>query len=191
MLREAIPNLLTIIAPRHPERGDAVSSLLRENGLTHSRRSLKQAVSSGTQVYLADTIGELGLFYTVAPLSFIGGSLVSHGGQNPIEAIKLGSAILSGPHTFNFTEAYQVLARYDGYKIVGGLEDLAAELRVLFENPAQAAEMKNRAAAAIGTLEGAMERTLAVLEAYYPALGGSERNSRIANPEAGVTEHAA
>ena len=105
----------------------------------------------------------------LAPLSFIGGSLVAHGGQNPIEAIKLGSGILSGPHTFNFAETYSVLQRFEGFKLVAGPEDLAAELKRLFENPAEAEEMKHRAAAAIGTLGGALEKTLEALKPYLPA----------------------
>ncbi len=167
-LRNAVPSLLTIIAPRHPDRGEAIAALLGERRLAVARRSAQEPVGETTQIYLADTIGELGLFYSLAPLSFIGGSLVHHGGQNPIEAIKLGSGILSGPHTFNFTETYTVLRRYEGLRLVGGPDDMAAALRSLFENPAEAAEMKRRAAAAIGTLGGALEKTLEALKPYLP-----------------------
>lgn len=169
MLRNAIPSLLTVIAPRHPARGDAIASLLGERSLTVARRSTRDPLSDNTQVYLADTIGELGLFYKLAPLSFIGGSLVVHGGQNPIEAIKLGSGILSGPHTFNFAETYDVLQRYDGCKLVSGPEDLATALKELFENPESAAEMRRRAVAAISTLGGALDKTLEALKPYLPA----------------------
>lgn len=168
MLQGAIPNLLTVIVPRHPERGEAIASLLAERRLAVARRSANDSVSSRTQIYLADTLGELGLFYTLAPLSFIGGSLVVHGGQNPIEAIKLGSGILSGPHTFNFAETYQVLQRYEACKLVGGPDDLATALKTLFNDPAAAAEMKRRASLAIGTLSGALDRTLEVLKPYLP-----------------------
>ncbi len=169
MLRSAMPSLLTVIAPRHPSRGEAVASLLAERNLQAARRSAGEAVRDDTQVYLADTIGELGLFYRLAPLSFIGGSLVSHGGQNPIEAIKLGSGVLSGPHIFNFHETYQVLERYQGCRLISGPDDLATALKALFENPAEAAEMKRRASAAIGTLSGALEKTLEALKPYVPA----------------------
>ncbi len=169
MLQSAIPSLLTVIAPRHPDRGEAIAALLGERHLKIARRSAHEPVRDTTQIYLADTIGELGLFYSLAPLSFIGGSLVGHGGQNPIEAIKLGSGVLSGPHIFNFAETYAVLQRYEGCRLVGGADDLAAALRWLFENPAEAAEMKRRAASAIGTLEGALEKTLDALKPYLPA----------------------
>jgi 3-deoxy-D-manno-octulosonic-acid transferase len=169
MLQSTMPSLLTVIVPRHPDRGEAIAALLADRRLTVARRSARSVVSDTTQIYLADTIGELGLFYKLAPLSFIGGSLVVHGGQNPIEAIKLGSGILSGPHTFNFAETYDVLQRYDGCKLVAGPEDLAAALKELFENPADAAEMKRRAVAAISTLGGALEKTLEALKPYLPA----------------------
>ncbi len=166
MLRGAMPSLLTVIAPRHPERGTAVAQLLGAQGLSSARRSQREAVSDSIEVYIADTVGELGLFYGLAPFAFVGGSLVAHGGQNPIEAIKLGSGVLSGPHTFNFAETYQVLQRYQGFRLVAGADDLAATLQALFDNPAEAAEMKRRAAAAIATLAGALEKTLNALEPY-------------------------
>ncbi|MGO8952949.1 MAG: glycosyltransferase N-terminal domain-containing protein [Rhodomicrobium sp.] len=169
ILQSTIPTLLAVIVPRHPERGEAIATLLGERQLTVAQRSAGEPVTGKTQIYLADTIGELGLFYKLAPLSFIGGSLVAHGGQNPIEAIKLGSGILSGPHTFNFAETYSVLQRFEGFKLVAGPEDLAAELKRLFENPAEAEEMKHRAVAAIGTLGGALEKTLEALKPYLPA----------------------
>ena len=174
MLQNAMPSLLTIIAPRHPDRGEAIAALLAGRRLTVARRSHHEPISESIDVYLADTIGELGLFYSLAPLSFIGGSLVHHGGQNPIEAIKLGSGILSGPHTFNFTETYTVLQRYEGLRLVGGAEDMASALRSLFENPAEAAEMKGKASAAIGTLGGALEKTLEAIEPYLPQPAASQ-----------------
>jgi 3-deoxy-D-manno-octulosonic-acid transferase len=169
LLQRAIPALLTVIVPRHPERGEAIASLLRERRFSIAQRSIGLLVTPATQIYLADTLGELGLFYKLAPLSFIGGSLIAHGGQNPIEAIKLGSAILSGPHTFNFSETYEVLRRYEGFRLVSGPEDLAAALKRLFENPQEVEEMKHRAEAAIGTLGGALQKTLDALKPYLPA----------------------
>jgi 3-deoxy-D-manno-octulosonic-acid transferase len=186
MLQNAMPSLLTVMVPRHPDRADAIKALLAQQGLSVARRSAGELVSEKTQVYLADTIGELGLFYALAPLSFIGGSLVGHGGQNPIEAIKLGSGILSGPHTFNFAETYSVLQRYEGFKLVTGPDELAATLRQLFENPTEAAEMKRRAAVAIGTLGGALEKTLDALKPYLPDSSGS-----LAPKHVLLAEHAA
>ncbi len=169
ILQSTMPSLLTVIVPRHPERGEAITSQLHGQHFRVARRSAGEPLSTNTQIYVADTLGELGLFYRLAPLSFIGGSLIAHGGQNPIEAVKLGSGILSGPHTFNFTETYTVLQRYEGFRLVSGPEELAAALKGLFENPQEAEEMKRRAAAAIGTLGGALEKTLEALRPYLPA----------------------
>ncbi len=169
ILQSTMPSLLTVIVPRHPERGEAIALALNAKRFTVARRSAGEPVSANTQIYVADTLGELGLFYKLAPLSFIGGSLIAHGGQNPIEAVKLGSGVLSGPHTFNFAETYKVLQRYEGFRLVSGPEELAAALKHLFENPQEAEEMKRRAAAAIGTLGGALDTTLEALKPYLPA----------------------
>ncbi len=186
ILQSTMPSLLTVIVPRHPDRGEAVASLLNGRHFSIARRSAGEPIGPNTQIYLADTIGELGLFYKLAPLSFIGGSLITHGGQNPIEAIKLGSGILSGPHTFNFAETYTALERYEGFRLVSGPEDLAAALKRLFDNPQEAEEMKRRAAAAIGTLGGALEKTLEALKPYLPDPGSSP-----AAPSEHTAEHAA
>lgn len=168
ILQETLPPLLTVIVPRHPERGGDLVAALKAKNFSVARRSVGEPVCTDTQFYVADTIGELGLFYKLAPLSFIGGSLIQHGGQNPIEAVKLGSGILSGPHTFNFAETYAVLQRHEGFRLVTGAEELAAALKKLFENPQETEEMKRRAAAAIDSLSGALETTLNALKPYLP-----------------------
>lgn len=98
------PGLVTLLVPRHPERGPEIAALLRADGLKVSQRSLGEAPAPGTQIYLADTIGELGLWYRMAEVVFMGKSLVPKGGQNPLEAAKLGCAILAGPHCDNFKQ---------------------------------------------------------------------------------------
>ncbi len=97
-LRGKFPNLLTIIAPRHPARGDSVAEIAKVAGLTVALRSQRAQPMPDIGVYVADTLGELGLIYRLAPIVFMGGSLATHGGQNPIEAIRLGAAVLHGPH---------------------------------------------------------------------------------------------
>ncbi|WP_198377532.1 3-deoxy-D-manno-octulosonic acid transferase [Neoroseomonas rubea] len=96
------PGLLTIIVPRHPERGAEVAALAGD--LPLARRSLGEDPGPDTAVLVADTLGELGLFYRLAALAFVGGSLVPHGGQNPLEPARLGCPVLLGPHTWNFAE---------------------------------------------------------------------------------------
>lgn len=98
------PRLLTVIVPRHAVRGDEVAQLLAGAGLRCARRSKGEAIGADTQIYLADTMGELGLFYALCPVAILGGSFVRTGGHNPIEAAQLGAAIIFGPHTYNFSE---------------------------------------------------------------------------------------
>ncbi len=100
------PEALLILAPRHPDRSEEVAQLIADSGLSVSQRSLKQRIDASTAVYLADTIGEMGLWYRIAPVSFVGGSLEPIGGHNPFEPAALGSAIIHGPHVENFDDIY-------------------------------------------------------------------------------------
>src|SRR6476661_6306197 len=99
-LRRRFPGLLTIIVPRHPHRGAEIAELARAATLTPALRSRGETLDARTDIYVADTMGELGLVYRLSPVVFMGGSLVEPGGQNPIEPIKLGAAILHGPHVW-------------------------------------------------------------------------------------------
>src|SRR5215831_17439776 len=100
-LKVTCPDLLTIIAPRHPERGPAIAEIAATAHLQSALRSRGASPACGIDIYVFDTLGELGLIYRLAPIVFMGGSLVRHGGQNPIEAIRFGAAILHGPHVSN------------------------------------------------------------------------------------------
>ena len=103
---QSVLRLMVILAPRHAERGDAIASALRAKGCNVAQRSAGQDPQPETTVYLADTLGELGLWYRLAPVSFVGGSLVDKGGHNPFEPAALGSAIIHGPHVRNFADIY-------------------------------------------------------------------------------------
>ena len=113
-LRETRSNLLTVIAPRHPARGESIAEMARAAGLSAALRSRDELPESMVDIYVADTLGELGLIYRIAPIVFMGGSLASRGGQNPIEAIRLGAAIVHGPHVWNFAEIYAALDAAQG-----------------------------------------------------------------------------
>ncbi len=108
-LRHRWPSLLTLIAPRHPKRADEIAGVVTGHGLTVCRRSAGSLPAGNTDVYLADTLGELGLLYRLADISFVGGSFSGHGGHNPIEPARLGSAILYGPDMGNFSEVVTAL----------------------------------------------------------------------------------
>jgi 3-deoxy-D-manno-octulosonic-acid transferase len=168
MMKAALPNLLTIIVPRHPERGPLIAEQLKTAGLTFALRSEGKLPELGTDIYVADTIGEIGLFYALAPVAFIGGSLVPRGGQNPVEAIKLGAAVLTGPYRQNFNDAYSELLRGGGCREVTDAESLAQAALMLLGDETARAVMRVRAERAIAAMSGALPRTLEALKPYLP-----------------------
>lgn len=169
------PDLLTLIAPRHPQRGEEVAALAADHGLSATRRAAGLWPDRASNVHIVDTIGELGLFYRLAPIVFVGGSLVPHGGQNPIEPAKLGGAILTGPHVRNFTEVYGALDAAGGCWRVPDAEHLALALARLVEHPAEMRELARAGAQAVMQLGGAMERTMQAIEPYLLSLALAER----------------
>ena len=119
---------------------------------------------------MADTVGELGLLYRLAPIVFIGGSLVRHGGQNPIEPAKLGAAILHGPHVWNFAELYDALDAAHGAEPVSDADRLTAGLAAWLGDPAGRARVADVARVTVESLGGALDRTLQSLEPYLVEL---------------------
>jgi 3-deoxy-D-manno-octulosonic-acid transferase len=167
-MKAARPDLLTIVVPRHPERGPVIAEHLRAAGLKVALRSDSELPEPDTDIYLADTIGEIGLFYALAPVAFVGGSLVGRGGQNPVEPIKLGAAVLTGPNWHNFRDSYSELLRAGGCKQVTDGPSLAdAALNLLEDGNARKA-MTEGAHRTIAAMAGALPRTLAEIEHYLP-----------------------
>jgi 3-deoxy-D-manno-octulosonic-acid transferase len=160
------PSLLTVIVPRHPSRGEAIVQTIAAAGLTPAQRSHEDLPTAVTDIYVADTLGELGLFYRLAPIVFMGGSLASHGGQNPIEPIKLGAAILHGPHVWNFAEIYADLDKAHGAEQVADVEELAQRASAWLKNAGERMATVSAARAMVATLGGGLGRTLAALEPY-------------------------
>jgi 3-deoxy-D-manno-octulosonic-acid transferase len=153
-------NLLTVIVPRHPARGPAIAEMLQRGGWQVSLRSQWDAITEYTQIYIADTLGELGLFYRACPIVFIGGSLVPHGGQNPLEPARLGGAILAGLYMHNFSEICHTLESAGGLSRVLGVEDLSQAIQTLIENPAQSVARGQAAKAAVEAKGGALQQLL-------------------------------
>jgi len=132
LLKTGFPDLLTIITPRHPGRGAEIREITQNTGLAAARRSQKQTITPETDVYIADTLGELGLFYRLCDISFVGGSLTEKGGHNPLEPARLGAAILHGPHVFNFVETYADMRRTGGAALTRNDREIATAVRRLF-----------------------------------------------------------
>lgn len=168
LLAQRHAGFLTIIAPRHPERGTEIAEMLKGTGLTVAQRSLRAAVTSAVDVYVADTIGELGTFFALTPIAFLGGSLIARGGQNPIEAIRRDCAVISGPSVYNFREAYGALAMHDGAVVVKDATELAGAVSRLLVDPNQSGRMRAGARAALDTLAGALDRTVSELVELVP-----------------------
>ncbi len=165
-LAQRFPSLLTVIVPRHPARGEQVAQAVVDAGLHAALRSREQLPSATTDIYVADTMGELGLFYRLAPVVFMGGSLVAHGGQNPIEAIKLGGAIVHGPHVFNFAELYDELDSAGGAMVAADENAVVKQIGALLADPVARQQALAAAENVVTILGGGLQRTLAALQPY-------------------------
>jgi 3-deoxy-D-manno-octulosonic-acid transferase len=183
-LGAAYPGLLTIIVPRHPARGDAIGTMLVGQGLRIARRARRDPVTRDTQVYLADTMGELGLFYRLAGIAFIGGSLAAKGGHNPFEAARLDCAVLHGPDMSNCAAMAAALAVAGAGETVSGAAALAQAVSALLHDQRLRAE---RAAAGgrvaesgLGILDAVLERLAPWLDPLAPIkdLAPSPRRAR-------------
>ncbi|HEY1797610.1 MAG TPA: 3-deoxy-D-manno-octulosonic acid transferase [Stellaceae bacterium] len=169
----AHPGLLTIVAPRHPVRGEMIAAALRRDGLGVARRSLGEGITPDTDIYLVDTLGELGLFYRLSGIAFVGGSLVDRGGHNPFEAARLDCAILHGPFMGNCLAIAAALAVAGGAELVNDGPALGAAVSHLLSEPqaraARAEAAARTAAASLGTLDTVAARLDPLLDRLAPA----------------------
>ena len=166
-LAPRFPDLLTIIAPRHAARGGEIEALAAGCGLVSARRSNGAAIDGRTAVYIADTMGESGLYYRLAGVAFVGKSLAAQGGQNPIEPAKLGSAILHGPHVENFEEVYRELDASCGAAEVRDVGALAEAVGALLSDVSSMRKMARAASETVERVGGACDRILQALEPYF------------------------
>ncbi|MBU0725856.1 MAG: 3-deoxy-D-manno-octulosonic acid transferase [Alphaproteobacteria bacterium] len=164
------PDLLTLIMPRHPKRGAAVASLASEAGLTVARRALGQAPTPETAIYVADTLGEMGLFLASSPIVFVGGSLAPKGGHNPLEAAHFGCAILHGPDMRNNAEMAEALQADQAALCVTDAAALKAAIGRLLDDPAEQARLAEAAANVAERNAGVLDRVMAELANFLNAL---------------------
>lgn len=164
-LAERFPGLLTVIVPRHVDRGDEIAAAAQAQGFVAARRSLNEPARPETQIYIGDTMGELGLFYRLSSVIFVGKSLVGEGGgQNPIEPAKLGSAIVHGPQVGNFIDVYAALDKKGGAIQVADLEGLVQALAALFADAALLRCTAEASRDCVNALGGACDRIMQALE---------------------------
>lgn len=163
--RKSLPMLVLILAPRHPARGEELAARLRAEGWHVARRSKGESIGPDTDIYLADTLGEMGLWYRVASVAFVGGSLVEVGGHNPFEPALLGCAVIHGPHVRNFAEAYARL-RVAGAAVE--VHDTGSLARALVEvmAPDRAAQMATAAWDAVSEGASVTDAVMEVVAGY-------------------------
>ncbi len=157
------PDVVIVLAPRHPERFDQVAELIAQRGIPLSRRSSWTGDALGNSVFLLDSIGDLANVYRIADLAFVGGSLVPRGGHNILEPAQFGVPTLVGPHTENFRDILTTFERAQAVQRVDA-NTLLPQLGTWLADPASAKTMGARALEVYRSQSGAVERTLAALE---------------------------
>jgi 3-deoxy-D-manno-octulosonic-acid transferase len=166
-----IPGLLTLMVPRHPQRGPQVAQALSPL-FRVARRSAGEMPAADTDIYVADTLGELGVFYRLVRLAVIGGSFVPHGGQNPLEPARLGVAVLSGPHIDNFRDIYRLLVDAGGAEVLASNDLLAQRTGELLLDGLELSRRGEAAAWVAGTKEP-LTRTMELLVPYLRTLNAT------------------
>jgi 3-deoxy-D-manno-octulosonic-acid transferase len=169
-LQKEFPNLLTLIAPRHPERVNEISDICKRNNLRFSIRSRNQNVHENTQIYICDTLGELGILYRACGVIFIGGSLNERGGQNPIEPANLNCTIISGNKVKNFKSIYNEFKNRNAVKIVSDQEELEKELSILLVDRNKRKEISNNAKELVESKKYVIEKYLEAINPYIKPL---------------------
>lgn len=166
-LLKIFPNLLLILVPRHPERFQSVAELIEQQGFTYLKRSAQQPPRIQTQVLLGDTMGELMLFYGLAQVALVGGSLIERGGHNPLEPLAFQIPVLSGKYTFNFPEIFKKLLEVNGIWVVESeAKTLASAVEKLLDSPELQQTYAQAGYEVLLENRGSLQRLLEQLEPY-------------------------
>ncbi|MEO1222888.1 MAG: 3-deoxy-D-manno-octulosonic acid transferase [Pseudomonadota bacterium] len=157
------PDLLLVLAPRHPPRGPEIAQMIEAAGWQAGRRSEGALPAPGDPIYLADTLGEMGVLLRLAPIAFVGGSLVPVGGHNPIEPAQLDAAVLTGRQVENFSDVMADMAAAGGLAWVDGADDLAAKVDHLLSDPSARTTMTQSARTVAEQNSGMLDTVMATL----------------------------
>lgn len=182
MLKARHRDLLTIIVPRHPDRAPEIAEAIEKMGMKVALRSKADQIEPDTDIYLGDTIGDMGLYLRLAEIAFVGRSLTAQGGQNPLEPAMLKSAILSGRNVQNFRDSYQRLIKNGAAKLVRDKDMLAGAVNYLFNNPEERQVMIDAGLKTVEDMRGSLDRTLTALEPFIQPL---VLQARLSNREGG------
>ena len=167
LLLKKHPNLLLLLVPRHPERFNPVADLIEKANFNFIRRSTGEKPSENTQVILGDTMGELMLMYGISDIAFVGGSLVKHGGHNPLEPLAFKLPVVSGKYTFNFPEVFTSLLEVQGVLQINSTEKALADIIDKLLNSKEASQrLGNAGYEVLIENRGALQRLLDLLHPY-------------------------
>ncbi len=144
-LQKNIPDILTIVVPRHPNRGPEISAMFQKKGYKTAERSKNESISPSTDIYIADTIGEMGLWYKLSEVCFIGGSLIPHGGQNFIEPARDKCAVIVGPYMHNFKDMTDRAQKAEAIFKVENAQEVINQAITLLASPQKMAESREKA----------------------------------------------
>ena len=161
-----VPELLTILVPRHPQRFSEVAALLTSQGFAFRRRSLNSVARPDVKVILGDSMGEMFAYYAACDVAFIGGSLLPLGGQNLIEACAVGKPVLLGRHTYNFSQASEDAIASGAALRVGDEHDLAQAVAALFKNPSRLKDMGEAGLKFATQHQGATLKVMDLIKTY-------------------------
>jgi 3-deoxy-D-manno-octulosonic-acid transferase len=156
--------LLFVIVPRHPQRFDDVALLLKQRNIPFQRRSDNHPILETTRVLLGDSMGEMFAYYAACDIAFIGGSLLPFGGQNLIEACAVGTPVLIGPYTYNFSEATRLAVDFGAAIQVQSIDDLLVNLQHLFDAPLNASHMASQCLNFIKQNQGATDKAMKIIQ---------------------------
>lgn len=161
------PDLLLILVPRHPERFGIAENLLQKMAMAYVKRSENQVVGRDISVLLGDTMGEMMVLYGLAQIAFVGGSLVKHGGHNPLEPIAFKLPVISGHHTFNFPEVFSKLREVAGVvEIDSDSTALSQSVQALFNDPEKCNQISQAGFSVLKENQGALARHLVQLAPF-------------------------
>lgn len=179
-IKKSYPDLLTIIIPRHPQRGKDIATQLVAKKCNVALRSAEEPIQPDTDIYLADTIGELGIFYRLANIVFIGGSLVKHGGQNPLEAARLHCAVIAGQHMENFRDVMQELEEKQACIRVNNVATLIAAVEGLIQDIDRQDAMAGAALAVVQAKGEILDNYITELRSFIEPLASSASQQHVA-----------
>ncbi|MES0880172.1 3-deoxy-D-manno-octulosonic acid transferase [Roseibium sp. SCP14] len=166
ILRREFPGLLLVLVPRHPARAGEIRELVEQRGLHVASRAAGDDIQAGTDVYLGDTLGEMGIYYRLAPVTFLAGSFSDVGGHNPVEAALSGSALVTGPKVANARAVYKDFFSSGAATRLEDPDDLAKAIARLLEDPERVTDQSAKARALVEGNRGALEKTLQLLQPY-------------------------